>query len=177
MDTDDLVPSILPSIPSSQITIIYPKKTVDLGQEFAPQDVRDEPQVQWEADPEKYYTLVMTDPDAPSRRCPFVAEVLHWLVGNIKGCDMSTGEVIAEYRGAGPPRGTGWHRYLFMIYEHAQPVTFDEVRMPKEGSRRHRLRFSTENFRKKYNFETIFAWIFFKAQWRADPDARTCVCM
>lgn len=174
-DTNDIVPSILPEIPSAKITIIYPKKTVDLGQEFSPQDVTTEPQVQWEADPDKYYTLLMTDLDAPTRRCPFVAEVLHWMVGNIKGCDLSTGEVLAEYRGAGPPRGTGLHRYIFVVFEHETSVVFDEVRIPKEGARRHRLRFSTDNFRRKYEFKKIFAWNYFKAQWVQDPEARNCV--
>ena len=31
---------------------------------------------------------------------------------NIPGNDVSQGEVCAEYVGAGPPKGTGLHRYV-----------------------------------------------------------------
>lgn len=47
------------------------------------------------------------DPDAPSRANPKFGEWLHWLIVNIKGNDVSSGEVIDDYVGAGPPQGTG----------------------------------------------------------------------
>ena len=60
-------------------------------------------------------TLIFpTDPDAPSRKDPKYREWRHWLVVNIPGGDVSKGEVCAEYVGAGPPKGTGLHRYIVL---------------------------------------------------------------
>lgn len=59
-----------------------------------------------------YYTLMMVDPDVP-----LLSEINHWLVGNIVGNDLATGETIAEYTGPMPPIGTGIHRYVFMTFK------------------------------------------------------------
>lgn len=48
-----------------------------------------------------------SDPDAPSRSNPVNGEYLHFLVGNIPGSDMSKGQYLFDYVGAGPPKGTG----------------------------------------------------------------------
>lgn len=71
MDTDGVVPDTLDSAPSAKITVIYPgEKEVEFGGELTPRDVKDQPQVTWDANPDKYYTLSMVDPDAPSRDNP-----------------------------------------------------------------------------------------------------------
>ena len=71
----------------------------------------------------------MTDPDAPSRANPFVGEVRHWLVVNIPGNDLVKGDTIAEYRGSGAPKGTGLHRYIFLLYKQNGVMTFDEPKV------------------------------------------------
>lgn len=60
-----------------------------------------------------------SDPDAPSRKEPKYREWRHWVVVNIPGGDVSKGEVCAEYVGAGPPKGTGLHRYIILGEETA----------------------------------------------------------
>lgn len=52
-----------------------------------------QPSVKWEADPNSFYTLLMTDPDAPSRANPEFREWHHWLVVNIPGNKISEGDV------------------------------------------------------------------------------------
>ena len=47
------------------------------------------------------------DPDAPSRKDPKFREWHHWLVANIPGNDIQSGEVLSEYVGSGPPKGSG----------------------------------------------------------------------
>ena len=37
---------------------------------------------------------------------------------------MSKGEVIAQYVGAGPPEGTGLHRYLLLVYKQQSKIEF-----------------------------------------------------
>ena len=72
--------------------------------------MRHQPKVCWDADSDSFYTLIMTDPDAPSRHNPKFREWHHWLVVNIPGSQVNMGEVKSEYIGAGPPQGTGRER-------------------------------------------------------------------
>jgi len=68
------------------------------------------------------YTLILTDPDAPSRAEPSMREYVHWMVTNIPGNDIASGDEILSYQGAAPPYGTGQHRYVFTIYLQSAPV-------------------------------------------------------
>lgn len=107
--------------------------SVVLGEELKPLQVLEKPNVTWEADRSAFYTLMMFDPDAPSRRIHLLREVRHWLVVNIPGTDIESGEEIVEYRGVGAPRLTGLHRYIFLVYK--QPngrIQFDEPHIDKE---------------------------------------------
>ncbi|CAI2353500.1 unnamed protein product [Caenorhabditis sp. 36 PRJEB53466] len=88
-----------------------------LGNVLTPKQVKDVPEVKWEAEPGALYTLIKTDPDAPSRKEPTYREWHHWLVVNIPGNDIAKGDTLSEYIGAGPPPGTGLHRYIYLIYK------------------------------------------------------------
>lgn len=79
---------------------------------------------------------MMFDPDAPSRQEPTLSEVRHWLVVNIPGDAVNNGRAIVEYIGSGAPKGTGLHRYIFLVYrqngeiEYNGPITsnrFDQL--------------------------------------------------
>lgn len=172
MESDGIVPAILEDAPPAHLFVTYPNgKMAHLGNELTPSDVKDEPQAKWEADPNKFYTLVMFDPDAPSRADPSYADVKHWLVGNIKGGDLSSGDVIAEYFGSGPPKDTGLHRYIFLAYEQKDRLTFEEPRSLKL-SRANRLKWSLKNFVKKYDLGKAVAGDYFKAKWEPYVDER-----
>lgn len=67
-----------------------------------------QPSVHWDAEPHEYYTLIMTDPDAPSRHSAKFREWHHWLVVNIPGNNVSQGEEKTAYFGAAPPKDTGY---------------------------------------------------------------------
>lgn len=64
-----------------------------------------------------FFGLVITDPDAPSRKEPTFREVRHWLAMNILESDIKSGDDVFEYRGSGPPASTGLHRYVFLLYK------------------------------------------------------------
>jgi phosphatidylethanolamine-binding protein (PEBP) family uncharacterized protein len=68
------------------------------------------------ADDEVYYTLVLVDPDAPSRLHPTMRDFVHWVVLNIPGADVTSGAAVVPYVGPRPPYGSGLHRCVFSLY-------------------------------------------------------------
>lgn len=99
------------------------------GNELTPTQVKDAPTVTYTADDNSFYTLLLVDPDAPSRATPTFREVRHWAVVNIPGNKVESGETIIEYIGSGPPQATGLHRYVFLVYKQSGKLTFDEPRV------------------------------------------------
>lgn len=67
---------------------------------LTPSQVTDKPTVTYDADPNGLYTLIMTDPDAPSRDMPLFREFVHWVVVNIPGAEVNKGTTVADYVGA-----------------------------------------------------------------------------
>lgn len=112
MEKHQVVPDVIPVAPKDLIKVSYPSGvTVNEGNELTPTQVKDIPAVDFAADNNSFYTLCMTDPDAPSRENPTYREWHHWLVGNIPGKDVAKGEILSAYVGSGPPPGEKLPRY------------------------------------------------------------------
>lgn len=103
------------------------------------------------------------DPDAPSRKEPTRREFRHWLTVNIEGSDLSTGESIFQYIGSGPPKDTGLHRYVFILFK--QPNGKNEFDSPyvSDHSPLGRPSTSTRDLMKKYNLIPV-AGNFYEAE-------------
>lgn len=112
-------------------------------------------------------------------------------MGNIPEENVAKGEILAEYVGPAPPKDTGKHRYVFLIYKQNQgAITFDERRLStwwinvvphciaydrmfdntsfissdyRDGSQR--KRFSIKKFAEKYNLEGPIAGNFMLAEY------------
>ncbi|KAJ8917448.1 hypothetical protein NQ315_005495 [Exocentrus adspersus] len=159
-----VTPDVISAVPDKILDVEYldSGKKVNLGNELAPKEVKEIPHVGYDADPDSFYTLIMTDPDAPSRKNPVRREWNHWLVVNIPGPAISEGETITEYVGSAPPKGSGLHRYVFVLFQQPGKLTFDEPQHSKTDGKRGN--FSTEKLRKKYNLGKPVAGNFFQAQ-------------
>ncbi|XP_027659526.1 phosphatidylethanolamine-binding protein 4 isoform X1 [Falco biarmicus] len=74
-----------------------------------------------QAEESKKYVLVLVDPDAPSRANPRNRFWRHWLVTDIPGADLRTGDiqgrVLTAYVRPTPPPRSGYHRYQLRLYE------------------------------------------------------------
>lgn len=92
------------------IHIKYGDRTVDMGCIMSPAEVQIQPQVNFQTSPDTLYTIIMTDPDAPSREEPLFREYVHWVVTNIPGDNVLQGDVVLSYVGAAPPMNSGYHR-------------------------------------------------------------------
>jgi len=71
------------------------------------------------------YTIMMVDPDVPSRHTPAQRSLAHWVETNIPAADLiagldvavlNNGRELAAYLGPNPPQGSGRHRYVFLAF-------------------------------------------------------------
>ncbi|XP_030073283.1 phosphatidylethanolamine-binding protein 1 [Microcaecilia unicolor] len=138
----------------------------ELGKVVTPTQIQNRPtSISWDgADPSSYYALAFVDPDAPSRQNPKFREWNHFLVVNMKGGDINSGHVLADYVGAGPPKGSGLHRYVWLVYKQAGPLKCDEpILCNRSGENRGKFRLV--DFRKKYKLEAPLAGTCCQAEW------------
>ncbi|CAL9731611.1 carboxypeptidase Y inhibitor [Monosporozyma unispora] len=115
---------------SGSLTIEYPHSNlkVEQGNTLSTKLTQEPPKVTYNANTgaplnlDKTYTLVMTDPDAPSRQDHKWSEYCHFVETGIKfhhkeGGLITNGHKVLKYMGPGPPKGTGPHRYVFVLFE------------------------------------------------------------
>ncbi|XP_061586164.1 phosphatidylethanolamine-binding protein 1-like [Cololabis saira] len=155
--------------PAKPLSIKYTSTEIDkLGKVLTPTQVQNRPTaVEWEGcDANKLYTLALTDPDNPSRKDPKFREWHHFLVVNMKGNDVSSGCVMSDYLGSGPIKGTGVHRYVWLVYEQPASLSCSEPVLPNNsGNGVGRGNFKIQAFRKKYNLGAPVAGTCYQAEW------------
>ena len=111
--------------PAAYLDVAYPAShaTVDLGNFISTSDAQARPA--FELHPslpiqssESSYTLVLTDPDAPTRSNPSNGEFCHWIATNISGTSSNAGpDELIKYTPPAPPPGTGPHRYVLVLLQ------------------------------------------------------------
>lgn len=84
-----IVPDIIDDVPSRRLTVEYPTVSISEGNIVKPKQTVDPPKVMWKAkEPKSYFSLCLTNPDAPKK------EWLHWLVVNIPENQLEKGEKV-----------------------------------------------------------------------------------
>uniref|UniRef100_A0A8D0GBM4 Phosphatidylethanolamine-binding protein 1 n=1 Tax=Sphenodon punctatus TaxID=8508 RepID=A0A8D0GBM4_SPHPU len=138
----------------------------ELGKVLTPTQVQKLPtSIEWDGcNPKKLYTLVLTDLDVPSRKDPKLREWHHFLVTNMKGNDLSSGCILSDYVGSAPSKGTGLHRYVWLIYEQPQQLNCDEPILSNRSAD-HRGNFRVASFRHKYKLGSPAAGVCYQAEW------------
>lgn len=159
MEEFRVVPDVIDEAPKELLEVVYSSDVkANLGNEVTPKQVKYTPILDWKADSNVLYTVLMTDPDAPAQ----FSEFRHWLVVNIPGNDLSKGQTIFDYVGAGPPKRTGIHRYVFLVFK--QPNIIENNNFVPNTSREGRPGTKTRELIKEYNLGTPVAGNFFRAQ-------------
>ncbi|CAG2177524.1 unnamed protein product, partial [Oppiella nova] len=142
--------------------VIFPSNvTVNLGNELTPTQVKDEPHVEWPVTPGSLYTLAMVDPDAPSHVSPLLRSIKHWLVVNIPDGDLKSGQILAGFISSGPPKGSGIHRYVILVYKQSKRIEG----LTRDDTIEHRLNFNITEFAHKYELGEPVSGNFYHAQW------------
>lgn len=67
---------------------------------------------------DKYITIIMVDPDAPTKEIHTNRYWLHWLI-------INNDKTINEYNGPNPPIKSGNHRYFILIFEQDNKINLD----------------------------------------------------
>jgi len=94
--------------------ILYSSRIVN-NQFITPQEASEEPVIKYKRD-SGLYTLLMDDPDAS------VGNYIHWVIVNIPGSQVKKADVLVDYEGPGPPKGTGKHRYQFSLFQQREKI-------------------------------------------------------
>ena len=123
------------------------------------------PVLKWNAEEEDFYLMCLVGPDAPSRDDPNLKNFLHWMVGNIPGSNLDMGETLAEYVGAVPPKDTGLHRHVFLLYKQPNKLDFQEEMRITLSEFDPRTNFSVHNFVEKYYLGNPISGNMFQAQY------------
>lgn len=161
----DIVPSILQHLPKQVVNITYPSGVeVRLGNELTPTKVTFPPSLTWNGFENMWYCVTMIDADAPRFADARLKEMVHWMIVNIPGTDITKGETIAPYVPCAPLKGTGLHRYVFAIYRQPGKVNFLETRL-SSGSFDNREGFSSKSFSEMYKLGQPIAYNWFVARW------------
>ena len=116
------------------------------------------------------YTLIMTDPDAPSRNNPIYREFIHWVIVNIPGNEVKLGEEIAQYIGPAPPYNSGAHRYYFLLYK--QSKLFNHMQIENfKGEFTARCPFTSSKWAKSNGLGSPVGFHMFTCEWSESVDA------
>ncbi|RYR64682.1 hypothetical protein HN51_013888 [Arachis hypogaea] len=144
-------------VPSVGMSVYYGSKHVTNGCDIKPSMATNPPKVTLTGgNIHSLYTLVMTDPDAPSPSEPTMREWLHWVVVDIPGgANPNQGKEIVAYMGPRPP--VGIHRYILILFE--QKGVLGGVEQPAT-----RANFNTRYFARQFNLGLPVATVYFNSQ-------------
>ncbi|XP_041818977.1 39S ribosomal protein L38, mitochondrial [Chelmon rostratus] len=137
---------------------------VHYGNRLTPTDAASAPQISFDAEEGSLWTLLLTCPD--EHLLDNEAEYIHWLVGNIPGGAVQAGEELCHYLPPFPARGTGFHRYVYVLFKQEGPIGFQEDARPSPCHSLVDRTFKTVDFyRKHQDHMTPAGLAFFQCQW------------
>ncbi|XP_074016212.1 large ribosomal subunit protein mL38 isoform X2 [Numenius arquata] len=134
------------------------------GNMVTPSEASSPPAVSYEAGKGSLWTLLLTNPDGHLRDTD--SEYLHWLVTNIPGNDIGSGKEICHYLPPFPAMGTGYHRFIFLLFKQDRSIDFSEDVRPVPCHSLKMRTFSTFDFYRKHEDAMTPAGLaFFQCQW------------
>ncbi|KAJ8773115.1 hypothetical protein K2173_028292 [Erythroxylum novogranatense] len=143
-------------VPTLTMSVHYGSKHVTNGCDVKPSIAVYPPKVKISGQSDELYTLVMTDPDAPSPSEPSLREWVHWIVVDIPGGTNPTrGREVLSYVGPRPP--VGIHRYILVLFRQKGPMGLLEE--PQT-----RANFNTRYFAGHLDLGLPVATVYFNAQ-------------
>nr|XP_018905789.1 PREDICTED: protein D1-like [Bemisia tabaci]XP_018905790.1 PREDICTED: protein D1-like [Bemisia tabaci]XP_018905791.1 PREDICTED: protein D1-like [Bemisia tabaci]XP_018905793.1 PREDICTED: protein D1-like [Bemisia tabaci]XP_018905794.1 PREDICTED: protein D1-like [Bemisia tabaci]XP_018905795.1 PREDICTED: protein D1-like [Bemisia tabaci]XP_018905796.1 PREDICTED: protein D1-like [Bemisia tabaci] len=166
----EIVPDVIDASPPHVLQVGYTsaKVVVDFGNNITRMESREAPTfLSWPAERKRNYTLIMIDPDYPSRRDrKKERQWHHWLVVDIPGNTFIKGTILSEYIPVEAKNNTGIHRYVFLVYEQPRgEIKYEEIHTIAVPVDSLRSPFSCREFAEKYNMTGPVAGNFFLSQY------------
>eukprot|EP00092_Neocalanus_flemingeri_P010114 GFUD01010898.1.p1 GENE.GFUD01010898.1~~GFUD01010898.1.p1 ORF type:complete len:470 (-),score=120.69 GFUD01010898.1:61-1470(-) len=133
---------------------------VHRGNIVKPGEAASAPQVKFDSGETGLWCLVMTGLD--THLVTEGQEYLHWMVGNIRGTDLGSGDTLCNYLQPFPPFGTGYHRFAFVLYRQEGEIDFgSESREESSGVSLEKRSFNTLDFYSKFQDQVTPAGLAF----------------
>lgn len=144
----NIIPDVILETPATPLYVYFDRSgaNLDFGNQLTPTETILSPSVSWNAKDKKLYTLIMVDPDVPSRSDPHLREFLHWHIVNIPSNDLKGGKCLAQYVGPCPAETSGLHRYVLMVFEQEMRILSDFQDCIKSNNGSERVMFNTRQF-------------------------------
>ncbi|KAJ7480886.1 phosphatidylethanolamine-binding protein [Mycena latifolia] len=176
-----VIPSVLgPAFrPTALLSIVLPSGPVALGAEVALPDTVDPPGIVIAAAPSESdfgeegllksgveqarYTLAMLDPDAPSAAQPTNSQWRHWVITGLTVPEDPTQPALQPtpaantYHPPGPPKGSGIHRYTFVLFREPPNFSLPADAPEREGSIVARRHWDVAKFGERHGLEIVGA--------------------
>ncbi|KAI8422246.1 hypothetical protein MSG28_006135 [Choristoneura fumiferana] len=119
-------------VPFKNLDIFYDLKEKALpvycGNVIKPSEALNSPTVSYESDGNTMWTLVLSSLDGHLNEND--KEYVHWFIANIPGNHIEKGDRLVEYLQPFPLKGTGYHRYVFVLYKQNERMIYD---LPQAG--------------------------------------------
>ncbi|GFS05859.1 39S ribosomal protein L38, mitochondrial [Elysia marginata] len=123
-----------------------------------------EPSIIYNSSEDSLWTLIMASPDGNLEENQ--KELLHWFIGNIPGSAMDKGEQICKYLQPFPPRGTGFLRYVFVLFKQEGKMDYAKLQRSIGGGSLRERSFSMHQFYKAHQSSLTPAGLaFFQSEW------------
>ncbi|CAH2242202.1 jg14997 [Pararge aegeria aegeria] len=157
-------------IPHLHLDIFYDLKDgnclpVYYGNVIKPAEALESPIVSFESDGNTLWTLALTNLDGHLKENN--KEYVHWLIANIPGNSIEKGDVIVDYLRPFPLKGTGYHRYAFVLYKQDKEISYDLPQITTSSPLEDRT-FSTRDWYKMYQDNiTPIGLAFYQTDWDA----------
>nr|XP_026484649.1 39S ribosomal protein L38, mitochondrial [Vanessa tameamea]XP_026484658.1 39S ribosomal protein L38, mitochondrial [Vanessa tameamea] len=133
------------------------------GNVIKPAEAVESPHVSYDTDGNTLWTLALTNLDGHLAEND--KEYVHWFIANIPGNSIEKGDVIADYLRPFPLKGTGYHRYVFVLYKQDGMISYDLPKITSSSPLEERT-FCTRDWYKKYQDNiTPIGLAFYQSDW------------
>jgi len=132
-------------------TVIPPYRSVDI------------PEVSHPGKSSNFFTVIMMDIDAPGENDTGSSNWLHWIVGNVPGSNVRLGNTRVEYLPPAPPPGTGYHRYLLLVYQQHSKFIYQTDEIIRGDTLRGRCHFDLSMYCEEHELFKLYAGTWFQS--------------
>lgn len=111
-----------------------------------------------------WWSVVLSNPDGHLSEDD--KEYCHWFICNIPDGQVAKGERIVPYLQPFPPKGTGFHRHIFVLYKQEGKLDFSDYKVEEAKTDLAARTFKTLDFYRKYQDHITPAGLaFFQSDW------------